>query len=112
MELNALCMHTMGLICISLLAYIYTDCFEVSEFNSDMCAASLTSATQHPTAQIKRDAGRNDSAIFHSKGGRGWKRGSRKRKWKKGRRERERERDRERIWRERENTVLLNNVFK
>ena len=43
--------------CISLLTYkskhIYTDCFEVSEFNSDICAVS--SAT---TAKIKRDAGK------------------------------------------------------
>lgn len=70
MEQNAyLCSvheHSGVNMCISLLAYnqhICTDCFEVSEFNSDACAAS--SAIQSPTALIKREAGKNDS---------GWKR--------------------------------------
>lgn len=77
MEQNAyLCSvheHSGVNMCISLLAYnqhICTDCFEVSEFNSDACAAS--SAIQSPTALIKREAGKNDSG--KGKGGRrGWR---------------------------------------
>lgn len=73
----ALYMNTVELICVSLYwhinQHIYTDCFEVSEFNSDTCAAS--SGTQSPTAQIKREAGKNDS--WKGKGGGTGRRGRR-----------------------------------